>query len=483
MAKNEQNQKISTGISGLDEITFGGYIPYKSYLITGGPGSGKTILCLHFLEEGSKKGEVCLFITLGEKEEQIRNNALTLGLKLKNVEFLDLSPSAEFFSHIEAYDIFSPAEVEREPITNAIKTKIEQLKPKRVVVDSMTQFRYLATDIFQFRKQALSFLRFLNESGATVLFTAEASTDAPDDDLRFLSDGIIELTTSEIGRKLEVKKFRGSDFISGQHYYEIKTNEGFRLFPRLLPIVKKIDLTFEKLSSGVPEIDELLYGGIERYNHNNFWTKWLWKDNSWNAVYKRICWKRKKKRYLYFEETTEKLIERSQAINIPIRQMIEKGSLDIKKIEPLIYSPCSFADMVRKDVKENNTKIVMIDSTSGYKLSVRGGDLATHLHALCKYLSNQGVTVFLPTEMKKITGDLQIAEEDISYLADNVIILRYIEVEGQLKRAIGVLKKRLGDFEKTLREFNITKYGIKVGEPLRNMRNILSGSPVLVKGK
>lgn len=136
---------------------------------------------------------------------------------------------------------------------------------------------------------------------------------------------------------------------------------------------------------------------------------------------------------------------------------------------------------MKEDVEKRNTKIVMIDSTSGYKLSVRGAEITTHLHALCKYLNNQGVTVFLPTEIKKITGEFQIAQEDISYLADNVIILRYIEIKGELRRAIGVLKKRLGDFEKNLREFQITKYGIKVGEPLKNMRNILSGAPSFIE--
>lgn len=196
MPEKIQKTKISSGIKGLDYILNGGYFEYNSYLIAGGPGSGKTTVCLHFLEEGDKKGEPCLFITLWEKEEQIRSNASLLGLNLKNLEFLDLSPSAEFFTELESYDIFSPAEVEREPITKAIKSKIEFLKPKRVAIDSMTQFRYLSTDVFQFRKQVLSFLRFLNESGATVLFTAEASSDAPDDDLRFLADGIIDLSHS-----------------------------------------------------------------------------------------------------------------------------------------------------------------------------------------------------------------------------------------------------------------------------------------------
>lgn len=476
--------KISTGIEGLDEILYKGYISCRSYLITGGPGSGKTTLSLHFLEDGSKQNEPCLFITLGEKEEQIRNNSLNIGLKLKNVHFLDLSPTPDFFSKVESYDIFSPAEVEREPITNAIKTQVEELKPKRVVVDSMTQFRYLSTDIFQFRKQVLSFLRFLNENGATVLFTAEASSSAPDDDLRFLADGIIELTSSECGKQLEVKKFRGSDFISGQHCYEIYDGKGFKLFPKLLPIEEKERVNFEKISSGIPGIDELFYGGIERGTVTIISGPSGAGKTTLGIQFIKEGASRGEKSAIYtFEESVEKLIKRSELINISVTQMIKNKMLEIKKIEPLVYSPYSFADMVRRDVKKNNIKIVMIDSTSGYKLSVKGGDLASHLHALCKYLSNQGVTVFLPTEMKKITGDLQISEEDISYLADNVIILRYIEVKGELRRAIGVLKKRLGDFEKTLREFYITKYGIKVGEPLKNMRNILSGSPVFMDEK
>jgi len=407
-----------------------------------------------------------------------------LGLNLKNVEFLDLSPSAEFFTEVESYDIFSPAEVEREPVTRAIKNKIESLKPKRVAIDSMTQFRYLSTDVFQFRKQVLSFLRFLNESGATVLFTAEASSDAPDDDLRFLADGIIDLSISEIGKQLEIKKFRGSDYLSGKHYYEIRNGYGIVVFPRILPLEKKVTLTFEKLPSGVPEIDELLYGGIERGTVTIISGPSGTGKTTLGMQFIKESAGRGERSVLYtFEESVEKIIERSSLVNIPVNQMIKKGTLEIKKIEPLIFTPCSFASMVKEDVEKNKTKIVMLDSTSGYKLSVRGSEITTHIHALCKYLSNNGVTVFLPTETKNITGDFQIAQEDISYLADNVIILRYIEVQGELRRAIGVLKKRLGDFEKTLREFQITKYGIKVGEPLKNMRNILSGSPVLVKGK
>lgn len=207
--RNYSNERVSTGIEGLDEVMLGGYIRQNAYLVTGQAGTGKTTLCLHFLEEGSRNGEPTLFVSFGEKAEQIMKNAKKLGMKLENVEFLDLSPSPDFFARAEMYDVFSPAEVEREPVVKSIVSKAEELAPKRVVVDSMTQLRYLSSDIFLFRKQVLSFIRFLTEGGATVLFTAEASGDAPDDDLRFLADGIIELSMDEIGSSVEVSKSRG----------------------------------------------------------------------------------------------------------------------------------------------------------------------------------------------------------------------------------------------------------------------------------
>lgn len=155
--------RISSGISGLDDILQGGFIPQRAYLIRGSPGAGKTTLGLHFLIEGAKNKESVLFITLSETEESIRANASRLNLNLDGVSFLDLSPESEFFAKVETYDIFSPAEVEREPVTKRIVEEIENLRPSRVFIDSMTQFRYLSTDVFNYRKQVLSFLRFLKE--------------------------------------------------------------------------------------------------------------------------------------------------------------------------------------------------------------------------------------------------------------------------------------------------------------------------------
>jgi len=177
----------------------------------------------------------------------------------------------------------------------------------------------------------------------------------------------------------------------------------------------------------------------------------------------------------------ETLLARCQGVNIPARTMLERGTLNVVHVEPLQYTPEEFAQLVRHEVEEQNARIVMIDSVAGYRLSIRGEDLTPHLHALCKYLTNMGVTVLLIVEVERIVGDFSATELGISYLADNVIFLRYLELNGELRKAIGVLKKRLSDFEKTMREIEITRYGIRVGKPLTDLRGILTGTPEWVR--
>lgn len=214
-------RRLSTGIAGLDEILNGGLLAQHTYLVRGGPGAGKTTLGLHFLCAGVTAGERVLYVTLGESEARLREHGERIGFDLRGVNFLDLSPAQGFFTEIESYDIFSPSEVERAPLTRRIVEIVRQLRPARVFIDSMTQFRYLATDSFQYRKQVLAFLRFLTEEGATVMFTSEGSTEAPDADLQFLCDGILNLDVHEGMRVIEVSKLRGSIFIGGFHTYRI----------------------------------------------------------------------------------------------------------------------------------------------------------------------------------------------------------------------------------------------------------------------
>lgn len=473
-------KRLSTGISGLDEVLQGGFIPGRAYLARGGPGTGKTTLGLHFLTAGVANGEKALFITLGEPEAMIRQNAERMGFDLTGVAFLDLSPTPEFFVEVETYDLFSPAEVEREPTTRKIVEEVEKLQPSRVFIDAMTQFRYLAADPFQYRKQVLSFLRFLVQQGTTVLFTSEGSAEAPDADLQFLSDGVIHLEYAPECRTLCVSKFRGSAFLSGRHTMQL-SSKGMEVFPRLVPEVYRREFVPETISSGVPELDELLHGGLERGTITIITGPSGVGKTTLGLVFMKEAAGRGERSVVYtFEEGVETLLARCEAINIPIHAMMERGTLDVVKIEPLRYTPDEFARQVRREVEEEGSRIVMIDSISGYRLSLRGEDLVAHLHALCKYLANMGVTVLLINEVEHITGQFRATEVGISYLTDNIVFLRFLEMRGELHKAIGVLKKRVSDFEKTLREFQITRYGVKVGAPLTGLRGILSGAPELI---
>ncbi|MBD2022454.1 AAA family ATPase [Leptolyngbya sp. FACHB-36] len=476
-----QDDRLSSGVPGLDEVLHGGLIPRQAYLVRGGPGVGKTTLGLEFLAAGAARGEKTLFIVLGEAEAQVRANGDRLGFDTQAIAFLDLSPSSNFFTEVEAYDIFSPAEVEREPTTQRIVEQVKQLQPQRVFIDAMTQFRYLATDVFQFRKQVLSFLRFLLEQGATVLFASESGPTTPDDDLQFMSDGVIDLQQASGIRYLTVVKFRGSDFRGGNHTFRL-LGTGIEVFPRLQPEVYEQEFVMEAIPSGVPELDALLNGGIERGTVTILTGPTGVGKTTIGVQFMKTAAERGERSVLYaFEEQVSMVLHRAEAIAIPVREMVQRQTLSIVSVEPLQFSPDEFARLVRQEVEQNQARIVMIDSVAGYRLSVRGADLVSHLHALCKYLQNVGVTVILINETEGITGDFRATEIGISYLADNIIFLRYLEIHGEIRKAIGVLKKRLSDFERTLRELSITPGGIRVGQPLSQLRGILSGLPEQVE--
>lgn len=471
--------RVPIGVPGLDQLLHGGLIRERSYLVRGGPGTGKTILGLHYLTTGTSRGETSLFINLEEASAEIERNASVLGFDVGDVHFLDLSPESEFFASDRGYDVFESSEVERDPMIETITDRVTDLEPDRVFVDPITQLRFLTTDEYQFRKQALSFMRLLGERGATVLFTTQATEDVSDDDLQFMSDGTIELGHAPTGRSIDVPKFRGSETESGDHAMEI-TNRGLAVYPELSPGDHTEAFVSESISSGVPEVDELLDGGIERGTVTVIsGPTGVGKTTTGTQFMKEAAGRGEHSVMYLFEESEATFVDRSEAINIPVTEMRERGTLTVEEIEPLDVSPQEFAHVVREQVEQEDADIVMLDGVAGYKLGLQGDEdeLVTHLHALNRYLKNMGVTVVLIDEIPNITGEFQATNVGISYLADNIVFLRHLEIGGEMRKVIGVLKMRTSDFERTLRKFEITEHGIKVGEPLTGLRGILSGTP------
>ena len=471
--------KISTGLEGLDEILNGGLIPRKAYLVQGGPGSGKSTLGFHFLRKAIDNGEHALCVTMVESKESILQNAAKFGLDLSEVTILDLSPQDDVAENSGQYNVFSSAEVEQGPIMESVIQAVEELSPSRVLFDSFTMLRLLNNDPYQMRKLTLSLVKHITKHNATLMMTSESLSRTSEDDAAYWVDGIIELENGADWRTLKVPKFRGSDFASGKHAFKI-TGNGITVFPRMRP--NNYSRQFKKgtLSSGIEGVDNLLHGGIEKGTTSLIvGPTGAGKTNMALQFAKEAAHRNERSAVYTFEESKELIVRRSENINMPINDMIDAGYLNIMPVEPLSYSPDEFAKIVRRDVEENDTEIVIIDAIGGYRMAVRGEDVLERLHSLTVYLQNMGVTTLLLNESTNVTGEFTTTNMNASYLADNIIFLRYLEVSGQMQKAIGVLKKRLSGFEKSIREFEITSDGVQVGEKLENMRGILSGIPEL----
>jgi len=474
--------RATTGIDGLDEVTHGGLLRERGYMLDGPPGAGKTILTFHFLDTGVASDETSLFVNLEEDLDDLKSNAAAFGFDVDEIDFLDLSPGGDVFSEDREYDLFDAADVEQAPVREAIVDTVERVGPDRVVVDPLTQLHYLTSDEYEFRKQAIGLMRFLKGHGATVLFTAQETGRLPTEDLQYISDGTIELRVEETGRRLTVPKFRGSKTQSGVHAYRI-SDSGITVFPALRPGQSDREFDLTPASSGVPEIDEILHGGLERGTVSVVsGPTGVGKTTLGTQFVKEAAGRGDRSVVYLFEESERTFRERSAAVNIPVERMIDGEMLHVEEVEALEISPQEFASMVRHEVEQEGAEIVMLDGIAGYRMSLRGDrdDTTERLHALARYLKNQGVTTLLMDETADVTGEFHATEENISYLADNVVFLRHVELDGELRKVIGVLKKRTSDFERTLRRFEITEHGLKVGEPMTQLRGILGGTPEVV---
>ncbi|MBP1923976.1 circadian clock protein KaiC [Halorubrum alkaliphilum] len=470
-------ERISTGVSGLDEVLDGGLIRGRNVLVRGSPGSGKTIFGLHFLSAGIDAEETALYINMGEPQAYVEETADAFGLNTEQIQFHNLSPTQEQFSERNSYSVFESAEVEQPEFIEDLRDEVDKIKPDRVLLDPITEFRYLTSDERQFRSGVLGLLDYLKEVGATVMLTSQAGGSITDDDIQFLVDAVISLDVTPESRAVNVSKFRGSSFRRGNHSYDI-TDEGLTVWPTLVPGEQEREVESGTLSSGVAELDDLLHGGLDQGTVTILsGPTGVGKTTTGLQFLIQAALEGKQSILFQFEEAERTIRKRADAIGLPLQDALDSGQLSIVEIDPEEYTVGEFEHLVREAVTDG-TEVVMIDGSQGFQENLRGLDNTTGaLLRIGRFLRAAGVSTILVNEVHNITGDFHATEERTSNLADNIMFLRHVEYRGKVRKVIGTLKMRTSDFERSLRELEITADGIRVGEPLPQLRGILTGTP------
>ncbi|MBW6425768.1 AAA family ATPase [Rhizobium sp. XQZ8] len=478
------SQLISSGNEGLDLILTGGVPSRRLYLLEGAPGSGKTTLALQFLREGIRQGEKALYITLSETKEELSAVAASHGWNIEDFDIFEFSSASEVFGDGREQSILHPWELELGETIRLVQEEVERVKPKRVVFDSLSEMRLLAQDPLRYRRQVLALKQFFSGRDTTVILVDDmtGNDSGRDVHLHSLCHGVITLErlTLDFGaarRRLQVQKLRGINFIAGFHDFTIRTG-GLEIYPRLIAATHHSDFSGEVTASGVGELDNLLGGGPLR-GTSTLITGPAGSGKTTIALqYLFAACERGEFCTVYeFDERIGTLLARAKAFSLDFRKHIEAGKLIIEQIDPAEISPGEFAARVRYQVERRGSRMIVIDSLNGYMAAMpQEQQLILQMHELLSYLSQRGVVTFLINPQTGLVGSMA-TNLNISYVADTVVLLRFFEAEGRVRKAISVLKNRGGAHEDTIRELRIDTNGVRISEPLSQFRGILTGTP------
>lgn len=482
-ATTTKSSVCETGVDGLDAILGGGIPRNRLYLVQGEPGTGKTTLALQFLLAGVRNQESCLYITFSESRDEIDAVARSHGWDVDKIAVFDLSTLETQLQPESQNTVFYPSEVEMNQTVQMVLAELDRVKPQRVVFDSVTELRMLAETALNYRRQILLLKQIFSGRHCTVLFLDDLTAAPRDLQVQSIVHGVMHLhkLQPEFGnerRKLTVVKLRGVQFLGGNHDYVIRKG-GLAVFPRMVAAAYMARFEEERLLSGIPELDALLGGGLDRGTSTLLLGPAGAGKSTLAMQYAYAAAQRGERAAIYaFEESVHTLIGRASALGMDFPKYMASGMLHIQKIDPAELSPGEFAEDIRRRVIENKVRVIDIDSLNGYIQAMTQEQFLTlQLHELLSFLGNQGVVTLLVLAQQGLMGAAMQTPIDITYLADTVIITRYFEARGAVKKAVAVVKKRGGAHETTIREFRIGKYGITVGKPLNQFQGVLSGIP------
>lgn len=478
----------ATGISGLDDVLGGGFSPGRLYLLEGSPGAGKTTIGTQFLIEGARVGQRCLYVTLSETEDELRQSAASHGFALDGIEIYELIPPENLLDDEQQQSLLYSSDLELGETTRRIFEAFERVRPDRVVLDSLSEIRLLAQSSLRYRRQILALKHYFAQQNATVLMLDDLTADSNDKTVHSIAHAVIRLeeTAPDYGaerRRMRVTKYRGRRFRGGYHDFTIISG-GVCVFPRLISAEHKGEFDRQTLQTHSAELNALLGGGVDRGSSVLVLGPAGTGKSLLTLTFLKTAVERGECVALFaFDEELGLLIKRALALGIDLQPMIDSGVLLLEQVDAAELTPGEFSSRVRDCVEGPLARTVIIDSLNGYQASMPGEHaLILHIHELLQYLNRRGVTTFLTVAQHGLVGDMK-TPVDITYLADTVILLRYFEDRGRVRRAISVVKKRTGPHEDTIREYQVSGQGISLGPPLTEFQGVLRGVPILMTEK
>ena len=475
--------QAATGVSGLDDILQGGFSRGRLFLVEDEPGAGKTTLALQFLIEGAKAGEKSLYITLSETEAELRQGAASHGWTLgPEIEVFELIPPEILLDAEQQQSLLYSSDLELGETTRQIFDAVERIKPSRVVLDSLSEIRLLAQSSLRYRRQILAIKHYFSRHGATVIMLDDLTSEAADKTVHSVAHGVIRLEEMAPAygaerRRLRVLKYRGQRYRGGFHDFTIRTG-GVNVFPRLVAAEHVTRFARTQFSTGIKEFDALMGGGIEAGSSTLILGPAGTGKSLIVMTFVMAAIARGEKAALFiFDEELGLLFDRMKVMGIDLQAERDKGNIVLQQIDAAELSPGEFAHRVRSTVDNQRIKTVVIDSLNGYQAAMpEENSLILHMHELLQFLNRQGAATFMTVAQHGLVGDMQ-TPVDVTYLADSVILLRYFEATGRVRRAVSVIKKRTGMHETTIREFSISNSGLTMGEPLAGFHGVLRGVP------
>ena len=473
-----------TGVPGLDDILAGGLTRRRLYLVEGVPGSGKTTLALQYLRAGAETGESVLYVTLSETEEELRAVARSHGWDLEGVKIRELIPAEGSLDPDEQNTMFHPSEVELASTTQLILSDVEELKPTRIVFDSLSELRLLAGTALRYRRQILALKQFFATRDCTVVLLDDMTATDHDLQMQSIAHGVLrlEMLNPEYGserRRLRMVKYRGVKFRGGYHDFVIQPG-GLQVFPRLVAAEHRQLTTRTKLCSEIAELDSLLGGGIEEGTSTLIVGAAGTGKSTLAAQFAVAAASRGQSAALFiFDESRDTLITRCHELGVELGAHVDAGRVTLQQVDPAELTPGELVHRIRTAVEERNAKVVVIDSLNGYLNAMpEERHLTIQLHEILMYLGQKSVATILIGAHQGLIGSQMTSAVDATYLADAVILLRYFESKGEVRKAISVMKKRGSKHERTLRDFRLDGGRIAIGAPLRDFRGVLTGVPV-----